>query len=224
MSKNQEKKEPKRSIPSWVSIPVVGGVVMGSIFGLSEINSKESPPISPKHINSYNPNEFENIGQEKQTTAGKDTILEGQNITFQNVIVSFDDDKGGHVRYSAYVEKGGDGKPSNDVRFKDKPDDSVVVISRPLVNPKKGNDPNGEWVLGFADGVEGYINDDAARKVGALKTEKHYSEDDGMNNMQTGLVKEVHEGGLLVQPYNADGLPVGEPVEVGVMRFGKRGM
>lgn len=221
MTKNHEKKEHQRLTTGGVKKIAAGIALTGTLLGgMNLLNNSSNPVREVPRTESLAPSNFGVTGPVITTEVGKDKIYKGLEIAFLNELAKFKFDSGGHLRGEAVVIDGTDGDPSNDLRIEGLQDGDAAYLSRPVINPDEGHDPNGTWLAAYADGKAGFINEAAARQAEALETVISYPGEDVATNLEFGTVEEVHKNGILVQQYDEDGRPVGDLVAVGVMKIG----
>jgi len=220
MPKSQEKNKDKLTTNRVKQI-AAGIALTGALLGgLNALNNAENPVREVPRIESLKDANFENIGPELRPKPGEGLFYEGQKLTYLAELDKFIFDKNGHLRDSPVVDNGG-GETSNDIRFDGLQEGDVAYLSRPIISPDTGPNPNGTALITMADGHDNFVFENAARGVGALETVKSYPGVDGTTNIQQGTVLSIHENGILVQPVNEDGEPLGGgPVAVGVTRIG----
>jgi hypothetical protein len=221
MPKNQENKEPQKLTTGRVKKIAAGIALTGTLLGgMNLLNNAENPERKIPRTESLAESEFVVTGPEKQTEVGKDVFFKGQKVSYLNELAKFDFNEDGHYRNKPVPDNGDNGGPSNDLRIEGLQNDDLAYISRPIITTETGNDPNGMWVASIADGGPAFINDYAARETGALETVLYYPGVNGDTNIQSGTVLKVYPNGLLVQKYDENGRPDGDPVSAGVTLIG----
>lgn len=220
MPKSQEKNK-DRLTTSRVKQIAAGIALTGALLGgLNALNNAENPVREVQRIESLEDDNFKEIGSELHLKPGEGLFSKGQRIAYLEELDKFIFDKNGHLRDSPVVDNGG-GEPSNDVRFEGLQEGDVAYLSRPIISPDAGPNPNGTALVTMADGHDNFVFENPARDVGALETVESYPDFDGTTNIQQGTVLSIHENGILIQPVNEDGEPKGGgPVAVGVTRIG----
>jgi hypothetical protein len=220
MPKSQEKNKDKLTT-SRVKQIAAGIALTGALVGgLNALNNAENPAREVPRIESLDDDNFIEIGKELHSDPGEGLFYEGQEITYLDQLEKFDFEKDGHLRDSPVVDNGG-GEPSNDVRIKGLQEGDVAYLSRPIISPDAGDNPNGTALITMADGHDNFVFEKAARGAGALETVKSFPGVDGRTNMQRATVVSIHENGIRVTLLNKDGESLeGGTVAVGVTRIG----
>jgi hypothetical protein len=220
MPKSQEKNKDKLTTGRVKQI-AAGIALTGALLGgLNALNNAENPVREVPRIESLDDANFNEIGRELHSEPGKGLFYPGQEITYLEELDKFDFEKDGHLRGSPVVDNGG-GEPSNDVRIKGLQEGDVAYLSRPIISPDAGDNPNGTALITMADGHDYFVFENEARDVEALETVKSYPGVDGRTNMQRATVVSIHENGVRVTLLNADGESLeGGTVAVGVTRIG----
>lgn len=214
MPKNQENKEPQKLTTGRVKKIAAGIALTGTLLGgMNLLHNAENPERKIQRTESLAESKFVVTGPEKQTEVGKDVFFKGQEVFYLDELDKFNFKENGHYRKAPDPD-------SNDLRIDGLLDGDVAYISRPIINPGKGDDPNGMWVASIADGAPAFINDNAARETGALETVLSYPGVNGDTNIKSGTVIGLYPNGMLVQSYDENGRPDGDPVSAGVTLIG----
>jgi hypothetical protein len=223
MPKSREQHKDKPLTPGTVrkiaaSIALTGGL----LAGFNALNNAENPVREVPRIETLDDSNFSVSGPEIHTKPGEGLFYEGQEISYLDELGKFNFNKGGHLRHSPVVNNGDESGPSNDVRFDGLQKEDVAYLSRPVISPNAGPNPNGTALVTTADGHENFVFENEARKVGALETVKSYPNVNGATNIQRGTIVAIHDNGMLVRRVNENGVSLGgEPiVAVGVTRIG----
>ena len=222
-----EKTSPDKPLTTGRVKQIAAGIaVTGALLGgLNLLNSHENPVRTVPRIENLDESNFDVSGAEQHPEVGEGLFSEGQEVSFLDELDRFDLDSEGHLRNSPVVNSGGNGDPGNDVRFEGQKDTDAAYLSRPVISPDPGPNPNGTALVTLADGHENFVYEAQARDVEALQTVQSYPGVNGATNIRSGIVKEIHENGMLVQPVDENGRPEGDTLlPVAVTRIGSRNL